>query len=101
MLSTIIKVTVSIAVVETSFATASVVAIVPAVEATRETTRVMGLVLRRTVEIVVGSWIWEVRIDSWRTLVVDGFSAGGFAEEPRGVLGLLHGVRSGRGGRAR
>ena len=102
MLLTIIKASISIAVVESPFATALVIVIVAAVEATREASGLRELVLRRRVEIVVGGWIREVWVDSWGTLIVDGSSIRAVAEEPGGVVSrLLHGVCGGRGGRIR
>ena len=98
---TMVKVSVSITIVKTPFKTALATTTVTVVEAAWETMmlRLRQLVLRRRVEAVVGSWIWEVWIDSWGSLVANGFSTRGVTKEPGGVVGLLHGVRSGRGGR--
>jgi hypothetical protein len=106
---TILNVSVSIAIVKSRFTTASVtvkrpftvsftIVIVIAVEITGETSRVRVLVLRRMLK-AMGGWIREVWVDSWRTVVANGFSSGSVAEEP-GDVGLLHGVYGGRGGRA-
>jgi len=97
---TILNIPVSIVVMTSPFTTAFAIVIVAVVEVTGETSRLRELVLRRMVEVVVGSWIWEVRVDSWGTVVANGFSVGGVAEEPGNVVGLLHDVCGGRGGRA-
>jgi len=96
-----LEVSVSIAIRKVPFTTALVIVIATAFEVTRETSRLSELVLRGRVEVVAGGWIREVRVDSWGTLVANGFSVR-VAEEPGGVFGLLHGVccggRGGRGG---
>ena len=104
MMLRIDEASICIAVVETPFATALITAIVVVVEAIREPRGLrLGLrelVLRRRAELVGGSRIREVWIDSWGTLVVNWLSSGGIAKEPGGVVRLLHGVCCGRGGRA-
>lgn len=93
------KAFVSTAIPEISFATAAVVVVLTAVEATREASRRFGHLLRRVFHDV-GGGVWEVWIDPRRTLVVDGPPVGGAAEEPGDIVGLLHDVYGGRGGRA-
>ena len=96
-----LEVSVSIAIGKGPFTTAVVIVIATALEFTRETSRLRELMLRRRIEVVAGGWIREVRFDSWGTLVANGFSVR-VAEEPGGVVGLLHSVccggRGGRGG---
>ena len=48
--------------------------------------------LRRGFEVVM-SWIWEIWIKNWETLVGGGPSIGGVMKEPRVVVRLLHGDR--------
>jgi len=96
-----IEVSVSIAIRKGPSTNAVVIGIATALEFTREISRLSELVLRGRVEVVAGGWIREVRFDSWGTLVTNGFSVR-VAEEPGGLVGLLHGVccggRGGRGG---
>jgi len=86
-----------ITVAETPFSPAFITVIVAAIEATGGASRLREPILWRRVE-VVGDRVWEVWIDSWGSLVAGGFAVVGLAKKPRGVLGLLHGVCSGRGG---
>jgi len=82
----------SIAVVETSpTTTAFITVILAAVEGSR--LRMRKLMLRRRVEVtVVGGWVREVWFNPWGVLITDWSTVGGFAQEPGGVVGALHGV---------
>ena len=99
----VLRVSVSIVVMEGPFTTAFATIIIIAVEVTRETSRLRELVLRRRVEVNVGGWIREVWADPWGTVVASRFSTRRVVEEPGDAVGLLHGVCGvcgGRGGRA-
>lgn len=88
---------------KTPVLTAFAIVIVTAVEVTRETSRLWlrlrELMLRRRVE-AMGVWIRKIWVDSWGTVVANGFTVGRVADEPGDIVGLLHGVCGGRGGRA-